>query len=703
MGNTLSKSSLFARLSKLRGSIYSAVSDYFLSTPQEVDAKQVRNTLGWLVFARIVVLTLILILTAGLIFSSRAITVPVNKIAYFALVVYLVSFANYFAISKLNKLAVITYAQLLADVIFASVIVHLTSSGSAVILYALVIAGSALVTRGHGAVIVALLSALCYASLASGLLFSGMGSMSATAGEIFIVLLSFLLVALVSGYLTRRLENWRNIASEQQKQLQTLAEHQNQLINDISEGVITLDLSLAITSVNEAARAIMGLSDLAATKLIGENINSTCLGQGITDVASFEMDDAISPRAEMTLQSADDGYPRTLNYCTRPIKGQGGQVMGRLLIFSDISHLRKMEERLSLHERMTRILSLSSEDEPSPTDQDRTITNIVGQSPVMKKLFSLISKVSASDASVLIWGESGTGKELIARAIHQQSSRFRGPYVAVNCGAIPENLIESELFGHKKGSFTGAISDNIGLFRQAQGGTIFLDEIGELPLALQTKLLRVLQEKTVRAVGDTKDVAINVRVLSATNRDLKQSIGTGLFREDLYYRLNVVNIYVPPLRERKEDLELLIAHFVKKLVTDDLPLPKVSPEALDLLLAYPFPGNVRELENVIERALVLGGQAVLAEHLPEEIRRTMVSHERVTGSINSRTESTEPPTSIVSLPIDLDLELSRIEQDYLNLALRSSNGVKKQAAELLGLNFRSFRYRLKKYELGSDD
>lgn len=359
-------------------------------------------------------------------------------------------------------------------------------------------------------------------------------------------------------------------------------------------------------------------------------------------------------------------------------------------LLSDLQKTRALEEKLSYHERVTSMLADSGNRPPGLAAYENLI---VGEGAMMKNLFNLIERVAPSEASVLVTGESGTGKELIARAIHELSDRSKRPFVAINCGAIPESLIESELFGHKKGAFTGAIADNPGLFRKAQGGTLFLDEIGELPLPMQTKLLRALQEQVVRSVGDVNDTKVDTRIVAATNRDLKKEIQQSRFREDLYYRLNVVNLVVPPLRDRKEDLPLLIRHFLTKYCDEDTVVPSISPEALQCLRNYPFPGNIRELENVIERALVLGGSAILPEHLPEEVRHAP----RATN-----TPALVTPTEIIELPIDLDSIIARFEQQMLFSALERTGGMKKQAAELLGLNFRSFRYRLKKYGMGGE-
>ena len=311
---------------------------------------------------------------------------------------------------------------------------------------------------------------------------------------------------------------------------------------------------------------------------------------------------------------------------------------------------------------------------------------IIGKSAKMRELFDMIQKVAPSQSSVLILGESGTGKELAARAVHMSSPRKSKPFVGVNCGAIPESLIESELFGHKKGAFTGAVADRPGLFEQADGGTLFLDEIGELPLQLQTKLLRVLQEREFRRVGDAKVIKADVRVLAASNRDLNEDIKNASFREDLYYRINVVQIVMPPLRERIEDIPLLVEHFCRKFQPDDP--ASVSPGALKALMNYNFPGNIRELENIVERSLILDSSLIAESNLPLQVS-------------SGRTPVLSAEVTIPDEGIFLEPLLEELEKQYLLKALEKTGGAKKKAAELLGMSFRSFRYRLAK--LGMDD
>jgi two-component system response regulator PilR (NtrC family) len=316
---------------------------------------------------------------------------------------------------------------------------------------------------------------------------------------------------------------------------------------------------------------------------------------------------------------------------------------------------------------------------------------IIGKSQKMRELFDMIQKVAASQSSVMILGESGTGKELAARAIHTCSPRKSKPFVAVNCGAIPENLIESELFGHKKGAFTGAVSDRPGLFEQAEGGTLFLDEIGELPLLMQTKLLRVLQEREFKRVGDAHTRKADVRIICASNRDLESQVGEGVFREDLFYRLNVVQLVLPPLRDRIEDIPLLIEYFCRKYRVKSQEAPAtVTPGALKVLMNYPFPGNIRELENCIERSLILDAIVISETNLPKQV---------LAGKASCLTAECDIPESGMMLePL-----LEELEKKYLLKALEKTGGAKKKAGELLGMSFRSFRYRLAKFGLDNGD
>ena len=319
--------------------------------------------------------------------------------------------------------------------------------------------------------------------------------------------------------------------------------------------------------------------------------------------------------------------------------------------------------------------------------EEDSFAGILGRSPAMRRIFELLPRVAKAPSNVLITGESGTGKELVARAIHRLSPRAKGPFVVVNCGGIPPNLLESELFGYVKGAFTGAHKDKPGLFLQAHQGTIFLDEIGDLPHELQVKLLRVVQEKSILPLGSTQEIEVDVRIISATNRDLEAEVLAGHFREDLFYRLNVISIHLPPLRERREDIPLLVKHFLEKYARKmNKEIEGISDYALKALMEYDFPGNVRELENIIERSVALESGPLI---LPESLK---LCHKKKDSNPQNNWEITLPEEGL-----DLEELLTKIEISLLKQALERTKGNKTEAAKLLRLNFRSFRYRLAKY------
>jgi len=311
-------------------------------------------------------------------------------------------------------------------------------------------------------------------------------------------------------------------------------------------------------------------------------------------------------------------------------------------------------------------------------------SNIIGSSRKMQDVFGLVDRVARTASTVLIHGESGTGKELIARAIHFASSRAKAKFLSINCGALPENLLESELFGHVKGAFTGAVREKKGLFQEADGGTLFLDEIGEMTPTMQVKLLRALQEKTVRRVGGNVEEPIDVRIIAATNQQLEERIASGDFREDLYYRINVIPIHLPPLRQRREDIPLLVEHFLSQFseqLGDER--KRISVDAMKALESYTWPGNVRELENVIERSVALSTEdTITTRDLPPQL-----------------TEGRTGESEVIALPekgLDLEAYLEEIRADLMAQALDRAGGVQTRAAELLGMSFRSFRYYAKK-------
>jgi two-component system response regulator PilR (NtrC family) len=355
------------------------------------------------------------------------------------------------------------------------------------------------------------------------------------------------------------------------------------------------------------------------------------------------------------------------DYVTKPFKLEELKVT----IGNALERRRLQEENQALRRQLRR---------------ERGFENFVGRSPKILDVFETIRKTADSGSTVMITGESGTGKELVAQALHWESSRRNKPFVSVNCGAVPETLMESELFGHVKGAFTGAVTSTEGLFSAADGGTLFLDEITEIPATVQVKLLRAIQERQVRRVGDTRDVRVDVRLIAASNRDLGRAVTDGVLREDLFYRLNVIPIHLPPLRDRREDIPLLVAHFIAKLSREvGRAVRGVTPEAVQVLEQYHWPGNIRELENVIERAIVLGsGELLEADALPAALRQPR--------------DSQELALELPSEGIDLEAVLDRIEHRYIQMALERVGGVQTRAAELLRVSFRQFRYKLQKFQ-----
>lgn len=321
------------------------------------------------------------------------------------------------------------------------------------------------------------------------------------------------------------------------------------------------------------------------------------------------------------------------------------------------------------------------------------LDNIVGQSPRMRAIFDMIQTVAPQTSRVLITGESGTGKELVARAIHENSARAKAPFITINCGAFPETLLESELFGYMKGAFTGANENRQGLFQAAHGGTLFMDEIGNMSLTMQVKLYRVLQEGKVRPIGSTEEDDVDVRIIAATNKDFEKEIAEGRFREDLYYRLSVIPILVPPLRERREDIPLLARHFLENFRrTMEKPIEAISPNAMTRLEAYDWPGNVRELENTLERAVALeSGPEISLRVLPDRI-----------AGYSGLSSPHAPGTLLADFPaegVDFEKEIAHAERGYLQAALEKAGGVRTRASELLKISYRSFRHYAKKHNL----
>jgi two-component system, NtrC family, response regulator AtoC len=353
--------------------------------------------------------------------------------------------------------------------------------------------------------------------------------------------------------------------------------------------------------------------------------------------------------------------------------------------------LKKAEERERLRRENQSLRQALAERTAAAPATPHILAGMLGKSPAMQQVFRTLQKVAEYKTNVLITGESGTGKELVARALHMLGPRAQAPFVAVNCGAIPENLLESELFGHKKGAFTDASRDKKGLFEEAHTGTLFLDEIGEMPLGLQVKLLRAIQEEEIRRLGDNKEIQIDVRVVAATTRDLQAEAKTGRFREDLFYRLNVLPMQLPSLRERREDIPLLVEHFIRrnaeKHAHAGIKVEGVSAEAMDLLYAYGWPGNVRELENTIERAMVLCEGSRIEPALLED--RIRIAKDRIQSTLSAGELSIKKTTRV-------------IEEELIRKALQLTGGNRTSAAKILEISHRALLYKIKDYGIGGD-
>ncbi len=601
-----------------------------------------------------------------------------------------------------------TATQIGLDIVLVTGIVYVTGGPISPFLFLylpLVMAASLLLSRG-AALTAAAVSSVSYTFLATAMktgwigTYTGTDAVQVPSGGLLLQSIglcsAMVLIAVATSYLVQTISKRDATVEESKRDLERGLSRQKQLIQSIPEAICVVDKSGKVSSANATA---LQLLDKPEDQLVGKSLITVL--QSLDSDFSFEQnsDDFYG---ELSFEREGAAEPTRIRVHGRPLpisSHENGET-GHLVVLNDITKLRSIEEQLELQDRMARLLSNTNEPPPS---LPRRLGDFIGESVVMQKVFGLIQRVARSDATVLVNGESGTGKELVARAIHQESLRARGPFVAVNCGAIPETLLESEFFGHKKGSFTGAQADHPGLFQRASGGTLFLDEIGELPVLMQAKLLRAIQERSIRPVGGERDLPMDVRIVAATNRNLRREIESGNFREDLYYRLNVISISLPPLKERKEDIPLLVNAILQRLLKqssngEETPTAVIPPQTMQFLVSYSYPGNVRELENIIERAFVLGGSVILPEHLPEAVRNSPSELEPV-GEKRARGDTQIIIDESIQFPVDLDTVLGVIERRYLEGALSQTGGAKKKAAELLGINFRSFRYRLQKFGL----
>lgn len=427
------------------------------------------------------------------------------------------------------------------------------------------------------------------------------------------------------------------------------------ILESISDGVFTVDLDLRVTFFNRAAEEITGVSrEEALGRYCSDVFRSSMCGTACALPQTLKTGKPVIGRVGYIVDLEGERLPVSLS--TAILRDSHDRVIGGAVTFRDISELETLRQELE--------------------GQKIHVGDLSSHSPAMMRVLEMLPPVAASPSTVLVLGETGTGKELIARTIHQLSPRKKEAFIAVNCGALPDTLLESELFGYKAGAFTGAAKDKPGRFALAEGGTIFLDEIGEVTPALQVKLLRVLQEKTYEPLGSTRSETTNARVITATNKNLQEQVRLGEFREDLYYRVNVVTVELPPLRQRKEDIPLLTAHFITRFNRlQQRAVPGIASDALPLLLAYDWPGNIRELENIIERAFVLcGEEQISVVHLPSELT----------------IQATQAPEADPRTAHDI------IDAQAIRLALKQHNGNRTAAARSLGIHKTTLYRRMKR-------
>ncbi len=466
---------------------------------------------------------------------------------------------------------------------------------------------------------------------------------------------------LSSVFVFRNTQEMLSLAEEVEIKTKELTDQKNKLdaiFNSHIEGTFTIDHDWIVTSFNSSAEKITGYQKKEAIgKKCWEIFNSSLCRNGCHMEQTMHKGKSTIGNELEIIRKDERRVPIRVNSAI--LINNENEKIGAVETFIDISEIKNLSEHL---------------------DEKYKFENIVGRSHEIQYVISIIENVSQTDSSALITGESGTGKELVARAIHLNSSRRTGPFVAVNCSAFAESLIESELFGHEKGAFTGAVKSKMGRFETANGGTLFLDEIGDLSMNIQTKLLRVLETKEIERVGSNKTIKIDTRILAATNKDLEKEIEAGKFREDLFYRINVINVHLPPLRERKDDLHILIHHFLEKFREKfGKKIDQFSSPAFETLLEYNWPGNIRELENVIEHCFILcDGNIIQQEHLPARIKK----------AVEDNHKSISPNENI-----------DQAEKQIITNTLKKNSGSRKQTAEDLGIDPSTLWRKMKKFGL----
>jgi two-component system, NtrC family, response regulator PilR len=663
------------------------------------DRKDLAEKIRWLLLLRVVILSFFLGATALFHFFGRVVelgylfslTVPL-------IVAYGISIACAVLLPRLSNLRPMAYAQVAFDVLLVTGIIWTTGDIASPFsfLYNLPVMNGAILLFYRGAFVTAGCSSLCYTAVLFWSRYShpdhGMPLSWSSLMPVVYSIGSFFVIAWLSSFLTNKLSETEKLLKEKQSDYRELGAFKDALLQGIGSGVAITDEDGRINYFNPHAQTLTALAEEAVR---GKRLYQIFPGLSYDFQRNRNVGSVITDELPF---STPQGEQKQIRITLAPLSNANDQLIGFVSIFEDITKQKTIEEKVRLEEELRRAREVKFEQSSVGIDRgDFRFEGVIGKSGGIEKIHQLIQKVAASNTNVLISGESGTGKELVARAIHLNGPRQNKPFVAVNCGAIPETLIESELFGHVRGAFTGAVSDHSGLFKQADLGTIFLDEVGELPLHLQVKLLRVLQEKSFTPVGGSKAIKVDVRVISATNRELRKEMEESRFREDLFYRLNVVQMVLPPLRSRKEDIPALAHYFLHKFAAShDKKVEEISSGALLCLMNYTYPGNVRELENIIEHAVAVTNKNILTEEdLPQHIKGVPIAEEA------ELFEKTAPGGAVqfFAKGLSLDAELENHEKCILLGALKRAKGVQKRAAEILGINYRSLRHRLEKYDM----
>ncbi len=686
------------------------------------ERRELTRRIKWLLFLRVVILSFFLGSTGLFHFFKGGGTGLFQSLQIPLIAAYIISIGSALILPWIRNLIFFAHAQVDFDVLLITGIVHITGDIESPFpfLYNVAIVNSAILLFYRGAFITAGFSSLCYGGLLLWSHYRTFGSWISTSNPLIMGLTlnipAFFIIASLSGFLARKLYETERFLKEKQKDYLDLEALKEALIQGVGSGVAITDVRGHINYFNAQAQTLTSLQEEAVK------------GKKLTDIfprLAYNFD-GLQEQKRITVDEFSftdlHGQNKHLKLTLAPLSDPSAKPIGFVSIFEDITKQKEVEEKLRLEEEMrkARELELTGGIKRDGFDEGFQFEGVVGQGGGMDKIYQLVQKVAATNTNVLITGESGTGKELVARAIHFNGPRGDRPFVAVNCGAIPENLIESELFGHVRGAFTGAVSDHDGLFKQADGGSIFLDEVGELPIHLQVKLLRVLQEKSFTPVGGNREIKVDVRVISASNKDLRKEMEKGRFREDLFYRLNVVHMVMPPLRSRKEDIPALTRYFIGKFAEAHAKqVEEISSDALICLMNYPYPGNIRELENIIEHAVAVTGRNIITEeNLPAHVmgnpksKRKLGEVQTIWDLVPSKMlgdpiveefkifERTAPGGTVFSdKALSLDDVLAIHEKCLLLGALKRAGGVQKKAADLLGINYRSFRHRLEKYEL----